>query len=63
VAVRVALAVGLLLIQIPAWVSIRRLPAGNSRMAYRITWVIFMLTTTLCSSTLAASVMVTVLGP
>jgi len=59
VAVRVVLAAALLLIQIPAAMSIRRLPADNSGIPYRVTWIVFMLATTLCSVALVASVAVT----
>jgi hypothetical protein len=61
--VRIALVIALLIVQVPAMVSLARLPQDNSRMQYRVAVLVFMLVTTAAAVALAASVAVSVVDP
>ena len=52
VTVRIVLVVVLLMAQVPALASLRRLPEPDSCMPYRIAVLIFLLTTTLAATAL-----------
>ena len=63
VTVRIVLVVVLLIAQVPALASLRRLPEPDSCMPYRLAVLIFLLTTTLAATALVASVAVSVVKP